>query len=102
MTAPRWSRQVSFAWVAGGYLASFIVAWVTVLFIPEDLSPLWTVAIADVAATLVIFAFSRGLKCSSMYDAYWSVAPIPIVFYWVFHSEPGIHPIRWVAAHRHP
>jgi len=94
MTAPRWSRQVSFAWVAGGYLASFIVAWVTVLFVPEDLSPLWTVAIADIAATLVIFAFSRGLKCSSMYDAYWSVAPIVIVFYWVFHSEPGINPIR--------
>ena len=94
MTAPRWSRQASFAWVAGGYVAAFVVAWITVFLVPEDLSPLWTVAIADVAATLVIFAFSRGLKCSSMYDAYWSVAPIVIVFYWVFHSEPGIHPIR--------
>lgn len=94
MIAPRWSRQASFAWVAGGYGAAFVVAWITVVFLPEDISPLWAAAIADVAATLVIFAFSRGLKCSSMYDAYWSVAPIVIVFYWVFHAGAGIHPIR--------
>ena len=94
MTAPRWSRQASCAWVAGGYAAAFVVAWITVVFVPEEVSPLWTAAIADVAATLVIFAFSRGLKCSSMYDAYWSVAPVVIVFYWVFHAELGINPIR--------
>ena len=70
MTAPRWSRRASFAWVAGCYLAAFAVASVVLLFLPEDLSSFWAVAIADVAATLVVFAFSRGLKCSSMYDAY--------------------------------
>ena len=80
MTAPRWSRRASFAWLAGGYLAAFAVAWLTLLFVPEDFDSFWTVAIADLVATLVIFSFSRGLKCSSMYDAYWSVAPIAIVF----------------------
>ena len=35
--------------------------------------PIWTAFVADVAATLVIFAF---------YDAYWSVAPLPIAIYW--------------------
>ncbi len=94
MSAPRWSRQASFAWVAGGYVAAFALAWITVVLVPEDLSPLWTVAIADLAATLVIFGFSRGLKCSSMYDVYWSVAPVVIVFYWAFHAEQGIQPIR--------
>ena len=94
MTAPRWSRRASFAWVAGCYVAAFAVASVTLLFVPEDLDSFWTVAIADVAATVVIFAFSRGLKCSSMYDAYWSVAPIVIVFYWVFHAEEAINPVR--------
>ena len=94
MTAPRWSRRASFAWWAGGYVAAFAVAWVTLLFVPEDLDSFWTVAIADVAATFVVFAFSRGLKCSSMYDAYWSIAPIVIVFYWVFHAEEAINPIR--------
>jgi steroid 5-alpha reductase family enzyme len=67
---------------------------VALLFVPEDLDPFWSVAVADLAATLVIFAFSRGLKCSSMYDAYWSVAPVVIVFYWVFHAEEAINPIR--------
>ncbi len=85
MSAPRWSRRASFAWVAGCYVLAFAVAWVTLLFVPEDLGSFWAVAIADVAATIVVFAFSRGLKCSSMYDAYWSVAPIVIVFYWLFH-----------------
>ncbi|MGB5683540.1 MAG: DUF1295 domain-containing protein, partial [Polyangiales bacterium] len=93
-TAPRWSRRASFAWVVGCYAAAFAVAWVTLLFIPEDLGSFWAIAIADVAATLVVFAFSRGLKCSSMYDAYWSVAPIVIVLYWVFQPEQGVHPIR--------
>jgi len=94
VTAPRWSRQASFAWVAAAYLAAFVVAWVTLYFVPDELNSFWRVAIADVAATLVIFAFSRGLKCSSMYDAYWSVAPVVIVFYWAFHAEEGINPVR--------
>ena len=78
----------------GGYVAAFVVAWVALLFVPEDFDSFWTVAVADLAATLVIFAFSRGLKCSSMYDAYWSVAPIVIVFYWVFHAAEAINPVR--------
>ena len=76
MTAPRWSRRASFAWWAGCYSAAFVVAWVSLLFVPEELDSFWTVAIADVAATLVVFAFSRGLKCSSMYDAYLSLIHI--------------------------
>ncbi len=94
MTAPRWSRRASFAWWAAGYLAAFAVAWVSLFFVPEGLDSFWTVAIADIAATFVIFAFSRGLKCSSMYDAYWSVAPIVIVFYWVFHAAEAVNPVR--------
>lgn len=42
-------------------------------------SPLWqVVAAADVAATVVVFAFSVVLDNSSVYDAYWSVAPMVI------------------------
>jgi steroid 5-alpha reductase family enzyme len=39
------------------------------------------VLIADVVATIVIFAFSVVFKNSSFYDAYWSVIPIVIVGY---------------------
>jgi steroid 5-alpha reductase family enzyme len=41
--------------------------------------PLWqVVAVADAAATVVVFAFSVVLDNSSVYDAYWSVAPMAI------------------------
>ncbi|TRW89285.1 DUF1295 domain-containing protein [Mycolicibacterium sp. 018/SC-01/001] len=38
--------------------------------------------IADVLATLVVFAFSRAYGNSSFYDAYWSVIPPLLLFYW--------------------
>jgi len=94
MKAPRWSRRASFAWVAGAYAAALAAAAVTLLLVPEEWSSFWAVAAADVVATLVVFGFSRGLKCSSTYDAYWSVAPIVIVFYWVFQAQQGVNPIR--------
>ena len=44
--------------------------------------PIAVAAGADVVATFVIFGFSRIHDNSSFYDAYWSVAPIAIAFYW--------------------
>lgn len=94
MPEPRWTRRASFAWVAGAYAAALAAAWVTILLLPDVISPLWSAAIADVVATFVVFAFSRGLACSSVYDAYWSVVPPFIVLYWTFSAEEGIQPIR--------
>lgn len=42
---------------------------------------------ADLVATAVVFAFSVALDNSSMYDPFWSVAPIPVVLYWAM--APG-------------
>jgi len=51
--------------------------------------------LADIAATIVIFEFSRAYKNSSFYDAYWSVAPPVIAAYWLFsHAPDGINIIR--------
>jgi steroid 5-alpha reductase family enzyme len=44
--------------------------------------PMIVVALADVAATVVVFLFSYLLGNSSVYDPYWSVAPILIALYW--------------------
>ncbi|MGM0578938.1 MAG: DUF1295 domain-containing protein [Myxococcota bacterium] len=49
--------------------------------------PLAVALVADVAATLVVFGFSVALDNASMYDPYWSVAPIPIVAWWTL--APG-------------
>lgn len=41
------------------------------------------VLVADVAATIIVFSFSVIFKNSSVYDAYWSVAPPVIAVYLV-------------------
>ena len=51
------------------------------------LAPIATVGLADVAATIVVFIFSVNTNNSSIYDPYWSVAPVPIALFWL--SRPG-------------
>jgi steroid 5-alpha reductase family enzyme len=55
----------------------------------RDLGPLWVAALADVAATLVVFGFSVRHDNSSLYDPYWSVAPVPIVLFWASRAPAG-------------
>jgi steroid 5-alpha reductase family enzyme len=53
--------------------------------------------VADVLATLAVFGFSRAYRNSSFYDAYWSVAPPLLLFYW--WSQSGVHQLRcWLVA----
>ena len=49
--------------------------------------PIVIVGLADLVATVVIFIFSMLTNNSSMYDPYWSVAPIPIALFWL--AQPG-------------
>ena len=46
--------------------------------------------LADLVGTAIIFGFSRALNNSSMYDPYWSVAPIYIAGWW--WMEAGFPP----------
>src|ERR1700678_1945568 len=61
-------------------------------------SRLWLdTLVADILATLVIFAFSRMYGNSSFYDAYWSVVPPVLLFYW--WSQSGVQQLRcWLIA----
>jgi steroid 5-alpha reductase family enzyme len=55
--------------------------------------------IADVLATCVVFAFSRAYLNSSFYDAYWSVIPPLLLFYWWSQAGPGVDQLRcWLVA----
>ncbi|MBT6586919.1 MAG: hypothetical protein HON77_21715, partial [Gammaproteobacteria bacterium] len=62
------------------YLLALAAAWVTLQFVAEY-HIMIQVLIADVVATIIIFAFSVVYKNSSFYDAYWSVIPVVIVGY---------------------
>jgi steroid 5-alpha reductase family enzyme len=65
------------------YLVALLAAVATVVLTKNagwD-SPYTQLAVADLVATVVVFAFSVRHNNSSAYDAYWSVAPIPIAGY---------------------
>jgi steroid 5-alpha reductase family enzyme len=67
--------------VALAYAAGGLGAWAVGLLLPGR-HPVLVGLLADVAATLVVFAFSAALSNSSVYDPYWSLAPIVLVGYW--------------------
>jgi len=66
----------------GAYAAAAAAA-AAVCSLTPGWSPVWSAALADVTATVVIFAFSLGLDNSSMYDPYWGAAPALIAPWWL-------------------
>ena len=79
------------------YLVALAAALATALSLP-GLHPLAVTAAADLAATLVVFAASVRHDNSSLYDPYWSVAPIPIGAAWLALAWPGAAPARGLLA----
>jgi steroid 5-alpha reductase family enzyme len=51
--------------------------------------PVLIAGISDIAATVIVFFFSMLLNNSSVYDPYWSIAPIPIALYFAVQAAPG-------------
>jgi steroid 5-alpha reductase family enzyme len=86
------SKAHSLALVALAYVVAIGVgaAWL-VWGVPTGRLVLDTL-IADLLATLVIFVFSRAYGNSSFYDAYWSVIPPVLLFYW--WSQSGAQQLR--------
>jgi steroid 5-alpha reductase family enzyme len=56
--------------------------------------PLAVALAADVAATAVVFAASRAFDNSSLYDPYWSAAPVPIAVYFAAGAAEGVPALR--------
>jgi steroid 5-alpha reductase family enzyme len=75
------------------YLVAIAVGFVVLLLVEGH--PLWRAFVADVAATVTIFVFSRVYKNSSFYDAYWSVIPPLLGAYWLWAAEDG-GPRAWL------
>ena len=63
-----------FFWIICAYLCALGAGLLIIAYTPTQ-SPLLQAAFADIAATIVIFAFSSVFRNSSFYDPYWSVAP---------------------------
>jgi len=72
------------------YLTAFATAGLVIAWAPTA-APFWLVALADAAGTVTIFGFSVRHDNSSLYDAYWSVAPMAMAGWWLYdagHATP--------------
>jgi len=78
--------------VAAAYGAALLAATATAASLAGH-HPLLVIAAADAAATLVIFGFSVAFDNSSLYDPFWSVAPIPIALAW---AAAPLSPRAWL------
>ncbi|CAN5692241.1 hypothetical protein BH10ACT9_BH10ACT9_00250 [soil metagenome] len=85
--------------VAAAYAVAISVAAAWLVWGPAA-GRLWLdTLIADVLATLVVFAFSRFFCNSSFYDAYWSVIPPLLLFYWWSRGDAGFGSVHcWLLA----
>ena len=73
------SKKGSLTLIFFYYLISFYLAYLVSKNF--DLDGWLLILIWHITATLIIFLFSNIHKNSSIYDPFWHVAPIPIVFY---------------------
>jgi steroid 5-alpha reductase family enzyme len=83
-------------------LATVTVAYMVALFLGGsslyllEYGHLLNIFIADLVATVVIFAFSRSYGNSSFYDAYWSVIPPLIALFWLAVGDSQVSNLREV------
>jgi len=89
----RWRALVVVGYAyAGAGCVALAVGWLL-----RGQPPLLVAAAADLAATVVIFGFSVAFDNSSLYDPYWSLAPIPIALYWLSLSPGATGPRQLLA-----
>ncbi len=80
--------------IASIYAFTIIVAVSLFIYLPLE-SVIAKIVIADIVATLVIYIFSTLLRNSSVYDPYWSVAPMVMILPFVSRLDMTF---AWVAA----
>jgi len=83
-----WTRAASIGYLAAVYATALGLAWV-VTAVTLDLGDWQAVLMADVAATGFVFTMAVVANNTSVYDPYWSLAPLPIAFWWAIHGTPN-------------
>src|SRR5215469_10523917 len=76
----------AFLVVLEAYVAAGLIAVGTGILLRNQ-PPIIVLGAADLAATIVIFIASVIVRNSSMYDPYWSVAPVPIALFWLLQPS---------------
>ncbi len=87
------SKGKSVAIIAGVYLLAAAAGWLVFLWLKSGMPELWALLLADVAATVVVWAFGLVFANVSVYDPYWSVAPPLIFTCWAFYKQVFTLPV---------
>ncbi len=79
------------------YLKSLSICFIAYFFaillgyfslVTFNLGHLWLdILLAHIVSTVVIFIFSSVYKCSSLYDPFWSVIPLPIFIFLILSTQ---------------
>ena len=85
----RLSRPTAFAIVTACYVVGGAAALITAVLLRHH-HPITVALVADLVATVVIFALSMVLANSSLYDPYWSVAPPVVAVAWAAASPADL------------
>ena len=90
------SRTSAFAWVTFSYILAIALGVLAGYWTDQQGQHLMvSIGVADIVATLVIFAFSYRFNNSSFYDPYWSIIPIVIVGFLTYVGlETAANPVR--------
>lgn len=79
-------KKLSLILVCGWYLLAYLIAIEVMDYMV--IKNIWLkVLICHITATFVIYIGSVYHKNSSLYDPFWSIAPIPIILYLLNHSD---------------
>lgn len=78
MNTLRQNRAAGFIYITAVYIIATVIG-IAVYFALPDMHLFWQIMIADIAATIVVFLAGVVVKNTSVYDPYWSVAPIVIL-----------------------
>ncbi len=79
------------------YALAFMLAFWSVMEMKIP-SPLWQMAYANLIATVVIWFFGKFMDNASLYDPYWSIAPVFIIFYWLLPNffMQSVSVFQWI------
>lgn len=90
------SKPSGRVYVVVSYLVALAVGMAVTRALPA-MHPGWVVLIADLVATVAVFAASVLLDNSSVYDPYWSVVPPIVSVYWLAQGGTASIGMRQVA-----
>jgi steroid 5-alpha reductase family enzyme len=87
-------KNIGYVVILASYSIAFFCA-VFIGFLLESFHPILIVFVSDIVATLIIYIISSIFKNTSIYDPYWSVAPICIAFFYFFYYSLPITTLTW-------